>query len=64
MMFLELNDTERDRITGWNGTRLDRIKYSDGWSMKKSDALEYHILLQASIETVTHIQMIVTPNTH
>ena len=63
MMFLELNDTERDRITGWNGTRLDRIKYGDGWSMKKSDALEYHIPLQALIETVTHIQMIVTPNT-
>ena len=39
MLFLELNDTERDRITGWNGTRLDRIKYGDGWSMKKSDAL-------------------------
>ena len=35
MMFLELNDTERDRITEWNGTRPDRINYGDGWGMRK-----------------------------
>ena len=44
-MFLELNDTERDRIMEWNGVRLDRMKDGDGWGMKKSDALEYHIPL-------------------